>query len=517
MTNILIVDDDEDFADSAVKFLEQRTTWKAQYALDADAAEKKLKTGGFDALTLDRNLSDKGGRPGRWGDELFRDLRSDPAFDQLAVVFLTAFGTPQNSAEMVQLGAFQYLTKPVPLDNLVPTLAAAMAWQRSLALRRALPASDIPPDAVLNKILKILAAVRPPGDYPLQLIPAGASKDEEGAGIFRVLSDSKPRRSLLLSRSKEGVRQWMPTHPDAESLLAARVLGPDGKIAVVLAMESRDPKAFDMVWLSVIESFADAMCLSYKLQSLKRQVVEQSWKSLTEAAAEFRHTFNGVLQVMKTHAQRIASVDLSALDNEGRERLLDSSTTINASVDRLAAYVKRMTSFGDELKPNPAPVDLDMLIAGCWAALKNRAVDLNVRFFAGPALGVIDADPMMLEESLFCLLSNALDSIEDRQNVKGVSQADAIHVTVDNVGGAETRISVRDTGIGFDPAAKEKLFLPFYTTKTDRPLTATFSPHEGIGLFTVRRVMLLHGGDVIPDSPGYYQGATFMLSLPKRE
>jgi signal transduction histidine kinase len=268
-----------------------------------------------------------------------------------------------------------------------------------------------------------------------------------------------------------------------------------------------------MVWLSVIESFADAMCLSYKLESLKRQVIEQAWG----AAAEFRHAFNGRLHLIKSAAGRIADADLSPLDAETRTRIVESSTRINATVDGLAEQVKRMTSFGDHPKPNPAPIDLDALVDTCWAALRDRAARLNVRFSAGPGLGTVKADRMMLEESLFCLLSNAVDAIEDRQNVADTSKQDQIHVTVENEAGVETRISVRDTGIGFNEEAKEKLFRPFYTTKTDQPLAAASSKHEGIGLFTVRRVMRLQGGDATADSPGCYQGATFTLRLRSRE
>src|SRR5262249_40002199 len=147
----------------------------------------------------------------------------------------------------------------------------------------------------------------------------------------------------------------------------------------------------------VIESFADAMSLSYKLESLKRQVVEQAWKSLNEAASEFRHAFNGRLQVMKTHAQRIASIDLAPLDGASRERLQDSSATINTTVDRLAAYVKRMTGLGEDLKLHPATVDLDQLITDCWRSVKSRAEELAVQFSREGTCMLVSADPMMLE------------------------------------------------------------------------------------------------------------------------
>jgi signal transduction histidine kinase/ActR/RegA family two-component response regulator len=523
-TRILVVDDDEDFADSLVKWIGQQTNWQAEYVLGADEAESRLRSGRFDALILDRNLSDKSGLPGRWGDELFRDLRCETAFDGLAVMVLTGYGTAQNSADMVRAGVFQYLTKPLPLETLPPTIIAAIAWQRSNALCHALPARDISPADVLDEIGKIIGAIELPGAYTPQLIPV-ATMPQESEGESSFIHALRSGRKALLVTGKDQVSQRSPINPGAESLVAGRVLGPDGLIAAVLDIESSDPKAFDPVWLSVIECFADAMSMSYKLENLKlqvkeqerkrlQQVKEQEWKSLQEAAAEFRHAFNGRLQVMKEHAERIASVDSSALDGESRDRLRDSSASITSNIARLSTYVKRASAFGDSPKLNKMPVHLDTLVAGCWASLKKRAADLAVRFNAETSLAVVEADEEMIEESLFCLLSNALDAIADRQYAAGQpDKEDVIGVTIRSAD-SHVEISICDTGIGFDLAAKEKLFLPFYTTKTDRPPGDVPSPHQGIGLFTVQRIMQMHGGEVKAESRGHYEGATFTIRIP---
>jgi signal transduction histidine kinase len=197
--------------------------------------------------------------------------------------------------------------------------------------------------------------------------------------------------------------------------------------------------------------------------------------------------------------------------------LLDSAAAITAAVDRITAFSKRMTIFGADLKPQSEPLDVDVLIGACWAPLKSRAETVNVQFSAEPSNLTLNADRMMLEESLSCLFSNALDAIEDRQNDAETIRQDEISVTVDGVVGARTRISVRDTGIGFGEDIADRLFLPFFTTKTDRRFAETPSFHEGIGLFTVRRFMRLHGGDVSAQSPGSYLGATFTLDFPNSE
>jgi len=70
--------------------------------------------------------------------------------------------------------------------------------------------------------------------------------------------------------------------------------------------------------------------------------------------------------------------------------------------------------------------------------------------------------------------------------------------------GGGVRLSVKDTGVGFDPQTEEKLFEAFYTTKGDG---------MGIGLSVSRSIMESHRGRlwaVRNEGPG----ATFLFSIP---
>jgi signal transduction histidine kinase len=74
--------------------------------------------------------------------------------------------------------------------------------------------------------------------------------------------------------------------------------------------------------------------------------------------------------------------------------------------------------------------------------------------------------------------------------------------------GVESSLFVRDNGIGFDPAVKDRLFIPFGTLHP-----RTNGSGYGIGLAVVRRIIRRHGGRVWADGrPG--QGATFFFALP---
>ncbi|HYC01050.1 MAG TPA: ATP-binding protein [Candidatus Limnocylindrales bacterium] len=108
-------------------------------------------------------------------------------------------------------------------------------------------------------------------------------------------------------------------------------------------------------------------------------------------------------------------------------------------------------------------------------------------------------DAFLLELVLENLLSNAWKFTRDREVARiefGVTLRDGLHV-----------YSVRDNGVGFDPAAASRLFGAF-----ERLHAAEGYEGTGIGLTTVERIIQRHGGTVWAESvPG--SGATFSFTL----
>ncbi len=99
-----------------------------------------------------------------------------------------------------------------------------------------------------------------------------------------------------------------------------------------------------------------------------------------------------------------------------------------------------------------------------------------------------------LTGALTNLLENAMQACRD---------GGVIRLSGENAGG-RLILSVADNGPGIDPAIQERLFEPFFTTRSDG---------TGLGLAIVRGVAEAHGGDVqIESAPG--KGSKFILSLP---
>lgn len=115
MSRILIVDDDVGFRESLAETLGD-LGHEIVEAGTARQALLRLREGGVDAAFIDFRM------PDRDGLALLKDIRADRALAGIAVVMLTAFATPANTIEAMQLGAIDHLTKPARRDDIVALL-----------------------------------------------------------------------------------------------------------------------------------------------------------------------------------------------------------------------------------------------------------------------------------------------------------------------------------------------------------------------------------------------------------
>jgi len=179
---------------------------------------------------------------------------------------------------------------------------------------------------------------------------------------------------------------------------------------------------------------------------------------------------------------------------------------IRSAGEDCRAFVKRMLAFSRvssfESKPTVmADLIEDTVLLFRQAEKKHLPVEL--RLPAAPV--VLTIDPILIRHALFNLLANAAEATEDHSPDGG-----AIVISLEQEQDAARgtpgwSLAVTDRGHGMAPEVLEKVFEPFYTTRSDG---------TGLGLPVVQHVALLHGGQVTATSePGH--GTRFAIWLPE--
>jgi len=116
--NVLIVDDEEDFLETIIKRLNKRQV-DASGARSGEEALELLKEKTFDVVILDIKMTG-----GMDGIEALREIKKIQPLAE--VILLTGHASVETSIEGMRLGAFDYLLKPIKLDDLLKKIAQAI-------------------------------------------------------------------------------------------------------------------------------------------------------------------------------------------------------------------------------------------------------------------------------------------------------------------------------------------------------------------------------------------------------
>jgi two-component system nitrogen regulation sensor histidine kinase NtrY len=214
-----------------------------------------------------------------------------------------------------------------------------------------------------------------------------------------------------------------------------------------------------------------------------------------EVARRLAHEIKNPLTPIQLSAERLSRHFATA--PEATRALVDEcARTIVAEVESLKALVDEFSQFARMPAPKAVPTDLHALLNDALALYQGLLgeVCLERRFAAD--LPLVNADAEQIRRVIINLVDNAVEAVDRRG---------AILVETQHEPGARlARIIVADDGPGIPPAERDKLFLPYYSTK---------KRGSGLGLAIVRRIVAEHGGNVeVGDNMPH--GTTFTIELP---
>ena len=258
----------------------------------------------------------------------------------------------------------------------------------------------------------------------------------------------------------------------------------------------------------ILEAFIDITreveAEASKLEGERTLARAQRLESIGQLVMGIAHDFNNLLTVTTLTVARLHS---RAGDDEQMRTALADIETVTASA---AELVKKLLSFTKRTPQALAPVDVCAVVKSVVAISQrtfDRRLTLEVECVEE---GWIRGDYSQLEQVVMNLLVNARDAVQGAGSIR-------VRVGVRTLREAEVEacapgdyvvIEVTDDGVGIDPSIRDRVFEPYFTTKTRGQIKGT-----GLGLSTVLGIVRSHAG-YIEACPNQPRGTTMRIALP---
>lgn len=214
-----------------------------------------------------------------------------------------------------------------------------------------------------------------------------------------------------------------------------------------------------------------------------------------EVARRLAHEIKNPLTPIQLCAERLAR-HFQGAPPPTRALVEECTKTIVGEVESLKGLVDEFSQFARMPAPKRIPTDLPALLADTLALYVGLFREVKIETVAPPGMPLVRVDPEQIRRVIINLVDNAIEAMERT----GLIAVEVQHAAAERV----ARVIVADNGPGIPASEREKLFMPYYSTKRRG---------SGLGLAIVRRIVAEHGGsiDVADNVP---RGTRFILELP---
>ena len=230
---------------------------------------------------------------------------------------------------------------------------------------------------------------------------------------------------------------------------------------------------------------------------LLRAQRQLAWKEVAQRVA---HEIKNPLTPIALSAERIGR-HLDRGQPESLNIIRKCSEVILGCVGTLRTLVDQFSALAQFPAPQPRPCDMNKVAEEALALFAGRLDGITVQWDLEPELPLVLADPDAVRRALANLIDNAAEAMQG-----SLLRILGIHSAL-NQDAAAVEVTVSDTGHGLTDEIRERLFLPFYSTK---------HRGTGLGLSIAAKIAQEHGGNLSAEANSP-KGARFLLRLPLME
>jgi nitrogen fixation/metabolism regulation signal transduction histidine kinase len=233
------------------------------------------------------------------------------------------------------------------------------------------------------------------------------------------------------------------------------------------------------------------------LSDLLRAQKQAAWR---EVARRVAHEIKNPLTPIALSAERIHRhlTRGAAPDAASLEVIRGCSDTIRNAVETVRALVDEFSVLARFPASRPQPASLNNLVESALIMFNGRLEGIRVRTELAHDLPAVMADPEAIKRAVANLVDNAAEAMQDAI-VKEITISTSLVASRDAV-----ELAVSDTGLGVSRDLKERLFLPYFSTK---------QRGTGLGLAIVSRIVEDHRGSIRVEE-NKPVGSRFVIELP---
>jgi PAS domain S-box-containing protein len=296
--------------------------------------------------------------------------------------------------------------------------------------------------------------------------------------LLKTILDGREWRGRFHNRKKSGELYW-------EETLIAPIKNSEGTVTHFIAMK---------------EDISDRVRLEEELH------YSQKMDSIGRMAGGLAHDFNNILTAISGY------VGIMEFYTTEESPLSSSIKQVRGAIERAALLVQGLLDFSRRQRSNPLPVNLNDIVTRVGKLLASLiGEDITLHNFLSEAPLEILADTVQIEQMIMHLVNNARDAMSNG----GELWIGTRHITLNDdfvrrygygAPGEYALLTVTDNGLGMDAETLEKIYEPFFTTKS-------VGKGSGLGLSVVYGCVKQHKGFLTCYSePG--KGTQFNIYFP---
>jgi len=173
-----------------------------------------------------------------------------------------------------------------------------------------------------------------------------------------------------------------------------------------------------------------------------------------------------------------------------------SAQVITSSVETMRSLVDQFSALAEFPSAQPRPADLNTIVENSLALFAGRLGNIRVYRELAPHLPLVLADPEALKRAISNLIDNAAEAMQE-------SLLRELHISTQPLASGMVELIIADTGPGVTDDMRERLFLPYFSTK---------QRGTGLGLSIAAKILQEHQGSIRVEK-NLPTGARFIIEL----